>query len=439
MNMTIDRKTLKSRAREQLRLSDPKSWKANCVYLLVSQLLPALIALLALAPMVNALLNFTERLVYNSDFMDDYLSGYYYGFYGGSYGYGLEREAAQLGMTLISALGIFSLIGIVLALFKTVMSYGHCSWSLKLWRGEHPGAGEMFSGFGHLGRVLGAGIMTAIFTFLWSMLFLLPGSLLTALALGSLEESAPALAQLLQQLVSVAMSVGVALVGCRYALTPYFIMSDPSMGVFDAIRASKNTMEGNIVQLFFLKLSFLGWLLLVWLIAFVVAMVAIFASTYASIFAAMAGNPELWSSYVSDETAFTVGMYILRGILTGGAVALVVGWLLSLPLFQWLIAYMGVTTAGFFDALTAAPAEDVRPDGETATDPSLPPVPPIPPAPPTDPFGQVDTPKVEDPFYQEVPQAPQLPAEPLGDTVGANVPIGPSASTPPEPPANEQV
>lgn len=413
MNMIIDRKTLKSRAREQLRLSDPKSWKANCLYLLVTQALPTLIAVLALVPMLNAVLNFVERLIYDPEFMNAYRSGYY-GFYGSDYGYALERQLAQLGMTLLSAMGIFYLIAILVCLFKGVMRYGHCAWSLKLWRGEHPGAGEMFSGFSRLGRVLGSWIMTGIFTLLWSLLFIVPGSILLGLILGAVEESAPALAELLGQLMSMAMSVGVVLVSCRYALTPYFIMSDPHMGVFEAIRASKNTMEGNIAKLFFLKLSFLGWLLLVWLIVFVVVFVAILAGVYAGIFASMAGNPELWGSYVSDETALIVGMDLLRGMLTSGAVSLVVGFLLSLPLFQWLIAYMGVTTAGFFDALTAAPAEDVQSGGEMATDPSLPPAPPIPPAPPADPFGRVDTPRVEDPFDQTPPQAPQLPQDPQG-------------------------
>lgn len=388
MNTTLDRKTLKSRAREQIRLSDPKSWKANSLYLLVTQFLPMLILALALAPMLNAVMDLTQRLIHDPEFMNVYLSGH--GFYGYEYSYDLEREFARLGMSLISALGIFYLIGIVLSLFKVVMSYGHCSWSLKLWRGEHPSAGGMFSGFSRLGRALGAGIMTAIFTLLWSLLFILPGSILFALILGPMEENAPALAELLGQLVSAAMAVGVALVGCRYALTPYFIMSEPHMGVFEAIRASKTTMEGNIVKLFFLKLSFLGWMLLVWLIAFVVVFVAIFASIYASAFAAMAGNPALWNSYVSDETALEVGLFILRGLLTGGGVAMVVGFLVSLPLSQWLTAYMGVTTAGFFDALTAAPEEVVRSDGETAPDPEFPPAPPIPPAPPADPADPFD-------------------------------------------------
>lgn len=429
MNMTIDRKALKSQARERIRLSDPKSWKANCVYLLVTQALPTLIAVLALVPMVNALLDFVERLIHDPVFMDGYLSGYYpYGAYGGYYG--LEREFAQMGMTLLSAMGIFYLIAILVSLFKGVMRYGHCSWSMKLWRGEHPGAGELFSGFGRLGRVLGSWIMTGIFTLLWSLLFIVPGSILLGLILGALEESTPALAELLGRLASTAMSVGVVLVSCRYALTPYFIMSDPHMGVFEAIRASRDTMEGNIAKLFFLKLSFLGWLLLVWLIVFAVVFVAIFAGIFAGIFASMAGNPALWDSYISDETALILSMDLLRGMLGSGAVSLVVGFLVSLPLCQWLNAYMGVTTAGFFDTLTATPAEDVSEGGETAADPSLspaPPIPPAPPAPPTgprdlpevpgpnDPFGQVDVPTPSDPFDQAPPQAPQFPQDPSGE------------------------
>lgn len=424
MNMTIDRKALKSQARERIRLSDPKSWKANCVYLLVTQALPTLIAVLALVPMVRAVMGFMERLARDPGFIDAYVSGY--GYYGNVYDYGLEREAAQLVVAMVSALGIFYLISILVSLFKMAMSYGHCSWSLKLWRGEHPGVGEMFSGFSRLGRALGAGIMTSIFTSLWSMLFILPGSILLVLILSTVGEDAPFLAAVLPQLANVAMMVGVALVSCRYALTPYFILSDPRMGVFEAIRASRDTMEGNITKLFCLRLSFLGWGLLVGLIVFVVVFLAVFVGTYITVFLAMAENPALWNSYISDEAALGMATNVLWGMLAGGLVAMVVSFLLTLPLCQWLNAYMGVSVAGFFDTLTSEQTQAPWTGGEPAAGPSFPSTPPVPPAPPVspaepldrvdvpapnDPFGQVDTPQVEDPFDQTPPQAPQLPQD----------------------------
>lgn len=417
--MNYDRKALKDHAKELIRHSDPRSWKANCVYLLVTQLLPALITMVALTPVVNALMKFMERLVREPEFLRRLYQYEYYGSYayGDGFGYALEREMISLGTALFSALGILFLLGILLALFQTVMRYGHCAWSLRLWREEHPGTGDMFSGFGHLGRALGSGIMVCIFTALWSLLFTLPGSLLLALVEGTMGDGAPGVIVLAEQLVFIAMSLGVALVSCRYALTPYFLLSDPHMGVFEAIRASRDTMEGNIGKLFFLRLSFLGWALLVMLIVWAVTAVFLFAVTYGVVFAMLASHPELMDSYVSDETALMAGLVALRGIFGGMAASVVVSWLVSLPLFQWLNAYRGTAEAGFFTTLTAPVATpdegeaEPEPEQPGPAAPPVPPVPPAPPAPPADPFGRVDLPSVPDPFGADVPPAPRDPTE----------------------------
>lgn len=404
--MNYDRKALKDHAKELIRHSNPRSWKANCVYLLVTRLLPTLIIMVALTPVVGALMNFMERLLRDPSLQDQLHQFHMYRYYGGYVGnYALERELISLSTALLSALGILFLLGILLALFQTVMGYGHCAWSLRLWREEHPGAGDMFSGFGHLGRALGAGIMVYIFTVLWSMLFVIPGSLLLALVEGTMGDSAPGLIVLAEQLVSIAMSLGVALVSCRYALTRYFLLSDPHMGVFEAIRASRDTMEGNIGKLFFLRLSFLGWALLVMLIVWVVTAVLLIAVTYGVVFALLASHPELMESYVSDETALMAGLVALRGIFGGMAVSVVVSWLVSLPLLQWLSAYRGAAEAGFFATLTApvfTPDEGEEEPTPDRPGPAVPPVPPIPPAPPAPPA---------DPFGADVPPAPQFPPQ----------------------------
>ncbi|CEK38950.1 DUF975 family protein [Paraclostridium sordellii] len=44
--------------------------------------------------------------------------------------------------------------------------------------------------------------------------------------------------------------------------TPYLILENPSMGVFEAIKLSMNIMKGNKCKLFILELSFIGWAIL---------------------------------------------------------------------------------------------------------------------------------------------------------------------------------
>lgn len=71
-------------------------------------------------------------------------------------------------------------------------------------------------------------LLTGIFTFLWSLLFIIPG-IIKALA---------------------------------YSMTPYIIAEDPSIDAMSAIEKSQEMMRGHKMRLFFLHLSFIGWYIL---------------------------------------------------------------------------------------------------------------------------------------------------------------------------------
>lgn len=71
-------------------------------------------------------------------------------------------------------------------------------------------------------------LLVGIFTFLWTLLFIIPG-IVKSLA---------------------------------YAMTPYIIASDPSIDAMKAIDKSQEMMKGHKMELFLLYLSFLGWFIL---------------------------------------------------------------------------------------------------------------------------------------------------------------------------------
>ena len=73
-----------------------------------------------------------------------------------------------------------------------------------------------------------ASILVGIFTFLWSLLFIIPG-IIKSLA---------------------------------YALTPYIIAEDPTIDAMKAIDQSQEMMSGHKMELFMLHLSFIGWYIL---------------------------------------------------------------------------------------------------------------------------------------------------------------------------------
>ena len=73
-----------------------------------------------------------------------------------------------MGFSLLSFVGAF------IAMFFTV---GIAYFNYKVYRGEEPDLGDIFIAFkdGRFGRVLGGMLLVEIYTFLWSLLFLIPG------------------------------------------------------------------------------------------------------------------------------------------------------------------------------------------------------------------------------------------------------------------------
>lgn len=78
------------------------------------------------------------------------------------------------------------------------------------------------------GRMLGASLLVFVFTWLWSLLLIIPG----------------------------------IVKGYSYALTPYVAHDNPELPVRDCLRRSQQMMKGYKMRLFLLDLSFIGWFLL---------------------------------------------------------------------------------------------------------------------------------------------------------------------------------
>ncbi len=101
---------------------------------------------------------------------------------------------------------------------------------IMLWRDERPSFELMFqSAFSeNFGRKLGGMLLVSVFTFLWSLLFVIPG---------------------IVKMYS-------------YAMTPYILAKYPNVEAMQAINISQRIMRGRKLELFVVELSFLGWQLL---------------------------------------------------------------------------------------------------------------------------------------------------------------------------------
>ena len=227
--MGFDRFAAKHAARESMRLNNPSPVLVTLVYFILTTLLSAAITYLLYDP--SADLMWCVQAGYEAEEILDYI---------------LQNHQRDL-MLLV---GVEFLYG----LYLTYMSFGYTSYALRMARNEQPGMSHLFDGFARPLRVLWADILVNLFTTLWTLLIVVPLSLL--LALGGLDMVNSV------YIVTTVMVVTLVVVTYRYRLTSYFIIDDPDCTARQAIRRSKQAMKGWKWSLFCLDISFFGWMLL---------------------------------------------------------------------------------------------------------------------------------------------------------------------------------
>lgn len=133
-----------------------------------------------------------------------------------------------IGLLESAAAGIIPGIGALLVVGP--LEYGMAYIFLKQARDHQPvQLGDMFRGFqDDFGGTFLIGLMTSLFTFLWSLLFVIPG----------------------------------IIAAYRYSMATYIMAENPTIAPTEAIERSKALMDGRKGDLFCLDLSFFGWALL---------------------------------------------------------------------------------------------------------------------------------------------------------------------------------
>lgn len=139
----------------------------------------------------------------------------------------LESDAVVLAGVMGVALVVL-LWAIVILIIGGATTLGYAKYNLNLVDDQNPKIGDLFSQYDRLGTGFGMQILRGLYTFLWSLLFVIPG----------------------------------IIAGYRYYMTPFILCENPEMTASEAIRESKELMKGNKWRLFCLELSFYGWIIL---------------------------------------------------------------------------------------------------------------------------------------------------------------------------------
>ncbi len=116
-------------------------------------------------------------------------------------------------------------INIVHLILGGAIQLGVCLYFCKLHRGMDARFTDLFTRFTHFGKALGLYLLIMLKTFLWGLLFVIPG----------------------------------IIASYRYAMAPYLMAENPQLGINEAIEMSCYMMQGDKGKLFCLHLSFFGW------------------------------------------------------------------------------------------------------------------------------------------------------------------------------------
>lgn len=143
--------------------------------------------------------------------------------------WGIAIGAIILTFLIALATQITPIIGFVIYIvISGALTMGINRFMLSIVRKEDVNIFYIFDGFNRIGTNLSALLLQILFIILWSLLLIIPG-IIAAYA---------------------------------YSMTFYILADNKEMSAMDAIKKSKEMMEGNKMKLFWLSCSFIGWFLL---------------------------------------------------------------------------------------------------------------------------------------------------------------------------------
>lgn len=138
-----------------------------------------------------------------------------------------------IGLISGAASAVLSLIPVVGSLAAAVIVTP--AFSLSIYRvyvglaaGKDPEVGDAFSGFDDFWSAFKVNFLVGLFTYLWSLLFIIPG----------------------------------IIKGLSYSMAMYILAENKGKPALECINESKAMMNGHKADLFVLGLSFIGWMLL---------------------------------------------------------------------------------------------------------------------------------------------------------------------------------
>ena len=178
---------------------------------------------------------------------------------------------SEIGAFILASLPIIITAALFMAVIYFVLGsfvgVGYAKFNLNLVDRNKASFENLFEYFSNWKTTTITRLLRALYTFLWSLLFIIPG----------------------------------IVAGFSYAMTEYILAENPELTPDEAIQASKSMMMGNRWRLFCLQFSFIGWDILATL-AFGIGhlwLTPYKQAAYAAFYREVSGT-----SYIIDEIKF---------------------------------------------------------------------------------------------------------------------------------------
>lgn len=297
----MNRAEWKATAKMRMAQSDPSYLKVMLLWILAAVIVPN-VAMNAVSSTVSFDLNQFYALVQ------------------GGFDPEMALQALRIPSSWMAANGILSL---VLSIYQGVLGFGLTAYSLRLYRGEECGPGDLFCGFSMAGRVIGAQLLVGLFIILWCILVALATSIVmtfTVLQFFPIEEQFTEVEAIVFAILLIALMFGMMLPFLlRYVLVSLALADRPELGALGAIQYSKNLMRGHKWEYIVLGLTFLGW------------------------------------SLLCQIPRYIYGFLVWTGILFMPSVWLdtLISIVLLIPVYLWLTPYVQATFVGFYESLNS--------------------------------------------------------------------------------------
>lgn len=141
----------------------------------------------------------------------------------------IMQQLPDVVLVILSAyLSIAGALGLAQFIIGGTVQLGYCSFLLKQHDGEKAEFRDLFSKFDQFGQGFLQAFLRGLYVALWSLLFIIPGIIKSY----------------------------------SYAMTPFIMAENPNLTASEAINLSKKMMDGHKGDLFWLGLTFIGWVLL---------------------------------------------------------------------------------------------------------------------------------------------------------------------------------